>query len=147
MVKVFHRFVRHTRNKRKKKSRLPRKVQRNAKKVGGQEEEVLQTLSFQSGWKRMLFESWGLCCISVSLSLRVCVCVHVHVCKFNHVLWLEARPKISSSTIVTLMQSGTAATTGPVVNSKELSIFLWSFMFLLRIPTLKTHKENDLKDV
>lgn len=105
------------------------KVQRNSKKVSGRGEEVLQTLSSQSGWKRTLTESRGLCCISV--------CARVHVCTFNCVLWLGARPKISGSTIVTLMQSGMVATTGPVVNSKESSIFLCPFLFLLRILNLK----------
>lgn len=113
---------------------MPRKVQRNAKKVGGQGEEVLQTISSQSDWKWMLSESGGLCCISLSL--------RVHVRMLNHVVWLGARPKISSSTIVTLMQSGTVATTGPAVNSQEPSIFLCLFLFLLRSPTLKHTQRN-----
>lgn len=141
--RVFHRFLRHTSsNKRKKKSRVPGKVQTNAKKVGGQGEEVLQTLSFQSGWKRILSESRGL--LHLCVSLIACVCVYV--CKFNHVPWLEARPKISGSTIVTLMQSGTVATTGPMVNSKEPSIILHPFLFLLRITTLKHSWRLDTRD-
>lgn len=132
MIKVFHRFLRHICSKCKKKSSVPGKVQRNAKKVGRQEEEVLQTPN-QAGNE---------CSLRAGVSA---VSLRVHVCTFNHVLWLEAGPKISSSTIVTLMQSGTVATTGPVVNSKEPSIFLYQFLFLLRIPLTKQTRKQSFK--
>lgn len=138
MIKVFHRFLRHTCSKCKKKSSVPGKVQRNAKKVGRQEEEVLQTPN-QAGNECSLRAGVS------AVSLCVCVCVRVHVCTFNYVLWLEARPKISSSTIVTLMQLGMVATTGPVVNSKEPSIFLYPFLFLLRIPITKQTRKQFFK--
>lgn len=81
----------------------------------------------------MLSESGG-------LSLHLCVCARVHVCAFNHVLWLEARPKISGSTIVTLMQSGTVATTGPAVKSKEPSICFLSISVSSEDSYSTTHK-------
>lgn len=80
------------------KRRAPERVQTTAKKRGGQGEEVLHALSFQSGWKGILSESGG----PPHLCLAHCgVCVHV--CRFNRVLWPEARPKISDSTIITVM--------------------------------------------
>lgn len=54
------------------------------------------------------------CCEGAGVSavpLGACV----YMCARLTASWLEARPKISSNTIVTLMQSGTVATTGPAV--------------------------------
>lgn len=71
MIKVFHRFLRHTCSKCKKKSSVPGKVQRNAKKVGRQEEEVLQTPN-QAGNECSLRAGVS------AVSLCVCVCVYMY---------------------------------------------------------------------
>lgn len=70
-----------------------------AKNTGGSGASGLSA-SNESRNESCLREGGSAASISLTVSVRICVSMGE---SFSHVLWIEARPKISGSTIVTLM--------------------------------------------